>query len=53
MFLKIYGFRIDGVDMWKLLSGNSQHPAEKPFGGSVIEIAEIGGLHNRYEQRAA
>ena len=30
-----------------------ERPIERPEMGEVIEIAEVGGLHHRYERRAA
>ena len=30
-----------------------ERPIQRPEMGEVIEIAEVGGLHHRYERRAA
>ena len=30
-----------------------ERPIQRPEKGAVIEIAEVGGLHHRYERRAA
>jgi putative transposase len=30
-----------------------EHPVEPPEWGTVVELAQVGGLHHRYQRRAA
>jgi hypothetical protein len=39
--------------MWIAAANESHLPQQPPSAGEIIAFPEVGGLHHRYERRAA